>query len=259
MQVVIIGTGNAATVFGRLMKQKGHTITQVYGRDILKAEALAEQLEATPTADVPSLSKNADVYLIAVADKAVAAIAEQLDVNDHLVLHTTASLSIHVLKEVSKSYGVLYPLQSLRKQMSLDTPIPMLVDGNTEQVKLEIEKFARGLSSTVIRAGDRERVKLHVAAVFACNFTNYMYLQSAGFCAKEGLDFSLLQPLIEETATRLREFDPSEVFTGPAVRGDLETINRHLSLLEAYPGMHAIYTSLTEKIMETVRNMNEGK
>lgn len=226
---------------------------QVYGRDILKAEALAEQLDAMPTADIPSLSKNADVYLIAVADKAVTAIAEQLDVNDHLVLHTTASLSMHVLKEVSKSYGVLYPVQSLRKQMSLDTTIPLLVDGNTEEVTKEIENFARAISSTVIRAGDRERLKLHVAAVFACNFTNYMYLQSADFCAKEGLDFSLLQPLIEETATRLREFHPSEVFTGPAVRGDQETINRHLSLLEAYPEMHAIYKTLTEKIMETAR------
>jgi predicted short-subunit dehydrogenase-like oxidoreductase (DUF2520 family) len=251
MQVVIIGTGNAATVFGRLMMSKGHTIPQVYGRDILKAEALAEQLKAVPISDLGSLSKNADVYLIAVADKAVAEIVTQLDINDHLVLHTTASLSKKILKEVSRSYGVLYPLQSLRKQMSLETPIPLLVDGNTEEVTIQIEHFASTLSDTVVRADDETRVKLHVAAVFSCNFTNYMYLQSAGFCKKEGLDFSLLQPLIEETATRLREFHPSEVFTGPAVRGDMETINKHLSLLEAYPELHSIYKALTDKIMET--------
>ena len=249
MQVVIIGTGNTATVFGRLFKAKGHHILQVYGRDILKAEALAADLEASPTSDIASLSKNADVYIIAVADKAVAEIAMQLDVNDNLVLHTTASLSKHVLKEASKSYGVLYPLQSLRKQMSLDTPIPLLVDGNTEATTIRIEQLASVLSETVVRADDQQRVKLHVAAVFACNFTNYMYLQSASFCTREGLDFALLQPLIEETATRLREFHPSEVFTGPAVRGDMETINKHLSLLEAYPELHELYNELTKKII----------
>jgi predicted short-subunit dehydrogenase-like oxidoreductase (DUF2520 family) len=254
MEIVIIGTGNAATVFGKLMMRKGHKIVQVYGRDILKAEALAEQLKATPTSDLSSVSKNADVYLIAVADKAVANIATQLDVNDHLVLHTTASLSKNILKEISKSYGVLYPLQTLRKQMDLTTSIPLLIDGNTAEVTLRIEQFASTLSETVVRADDETRVKLHVAAVFSCNFANYMYLQSAEFCKKEGLDFSLLQPLIEETATRLREFHPSEVFTGPAVRGDMATINKHLSLLEAYPALHGMYKSLTEKIIERVSN-----
>lgn len=248
MQVVIIGTGNAATVFGRLFQKKGHNVVQVYGRDILKAEILAEELKATPTSVLSTLSKNADLYLIAVADKAVAEVAMQLDINDHLVVHTTASLSKHVLKEASKNYGVLYPLQSLRKEMSLDTPIPLLVDGNKEEVTVQIEQIAAALSSTVIKANDQTRVKMHVAAVFACNFTNYMYLQSAAFCEKEGLDFSLLQPLIEETATRLRAFHPSEVFTGPAVRGDMETINKHLSLLEAYPDLHSIYDEITNKI-----------
>lgn len=251
MQVVIIGTGNAATVFGRLFQAKGHSVVQVYGRNILKAEALSEELRATPVADISSLTKNAEVYLIAVADKAVAEIVTQLDINDHLVLHTTASLSKHILKEASRSYGVLYPLQSLRKQMSIDTPIPLLVDGNTEEVTIRIEQLASTLSRKVERANDQQRVKLHVAAVFACNFTNYMYLQSADFCEKESIDFSLLQPLIEETATRLQEFHPAEVFTGPAVRGDMETINKHLSLLEAYPALHAMYKDLTDKIMET--------
>lgn len=254
MQVVIIGTGNAATVFGRLFKSKGHSIVQVYGRNILHAEALAEQLGARPTSDLAGLSKNADVYLVAVSDKAVAEVVAQLDVNDHLLIHTTASLSKHVLKEASKRYGVMYPLQSLRKQMNLTIPIPLLIDGNTEAITSDIEELAKQLSPLVTRAVDQQRVKLHVAAVFACNFTNFMYLQSAAFCEKEGIDFSLLQPLIEETANRLREFHPTEVFTGPAVRGDLETINKHLSLLESYPDLLEMYKLLTEKIQRQNAN-----
>jgi len=248
MEVVIIGTGNAASVFARLIRKKGHTISQVYGRNLVKAEALAEQVHSTAVADLTALTRNADIYLIAVADKAVNKVVEQLIVNDHLVLHTTASLSKDVLKELSHRYGVLYPLQSLRKEMDLNTPVPLLVDGNTPEVLLEIEAFARELSATVVRADDETRVKLHVAAVFACNFTNYMYLKSAEYCEAEGLRFSLLQPLIEETATRLRGFHPSEVFTGPAVRGDMATVNKHLSLLEAYPHLHAIYKEISEKI-----------
>lgn len=250
MQVVIIGTGNAATVFGRMCREKGHQIAQVYGRDILKAEALAQQLSCTAVADIASITRNADIYLIAVADRAVAEIAAQLDVNDHLVVHTTASLSKDVLKEVSCRYGVLYPLQSLRKEMSLATPVPLLVDANTAEVRIALESFAKTLSGTVVFADDEARVKLHVAAVFACNFVNYMYLQSATFCEKEQLSFDLLQPLIEETANRLRDFHPGEVFTGPAVRGDMATINKHLSLLESYPPQYALYKSLTEKIMQ---------
>jgi len=250
MQVVIIGTGNAATALGRLMKSKGHRIVQVYGRDILKAEVLAERLGAAATAGISTLTRNADVYLVAVADKAVADITAQLHVNENLVLHTTASLSKNVLKTASSKYGVLYPLQSMRKEMHLDTPIPLLVDGNTESVTLEIEQLAGTLSGTVVRADDETRVKLHVAAVFSCNFVNYMYMMGADFCQKESLDFTLLQPLIEETANRLRDFGPSEVFTGPAVRGDMGTINRHLSLLEAYPHLYQLYQGMTNKIIE---------
>jgi predicted short-subunit dehydrogenase-like oxidoreductase (DUF2520 family) len=250
MQIVILGTGNAATVFARLMQSKGHSIMQVWGRNFVKAEILAKKVNAEAVGELTAITKNADIYIIAVADKAVEEVASQLKVHDQLVLHTTASLSKHVLQPISRKYGVLYPLQSLRKEMDIEIPIPFLVDGCNEAVTIEVEQFALSLSSTVKRADDEQRVKLHVAAVFACNFSNYMYLQSAGFCEEEGLDFNLLQPLIEETATRLREFKPSEVFTGPAVRGDRATINKHLSLLEGYPEQHALYKMISEKIKE---------
>jgi len=250
MQVVIIGTGNVASVFARLIAAKGHTIAEVYGRNIMAAEAIAATVKARAVADLSGLTQNADIYIITVADKAVAEIAAQLSLPSALVLHTTASLSKHILKGVSERYGVLYPLQSLRKQMDSDTVVPFLIDGNTEPVTKEIEQFASGLSGKVIRAGDETRVKLHVAAVFACNFVNYMYVQSAAFCTHEGLDFSLLQPLIEETALRLRDNQPGQVFTGPAVRGDVATMERHLSLLEAYPELADMYRTLSNKIMK---------
>ncbi len=250
MQVVILGTGNVATVFAKRLNSAGHSVIQVWGRDIIKAEQLGGIVSAKAISDISLLTKNADVYIIAISDKAVLELVEQLELPGALVLHTTASISKQVLKGVSEKYGVLYPLQSLRKLMDESTPIPLLVDGNSEIVIKEIETLGRSISSTVVKADDETRVKLHVAAVFACNFTNYMYLQSATFCEKENLDFSLLQPLIEETANRVRDHHPSKVFTGPAVRGDVATMEKHLSLLESYPELSELYKDLSNRIYE---------
>lgn len=250
MQVVILGTGNVATVFAKRLQQNGHTVVQVYGRDLVKAEQLARLVNASAVNDITGLTKNADVYIIAVSDKAVKNLVDQLSLPGALVLHTTASLTKNILADVSDRFGVLYPLQSLRKMMDERTPIPFLVDGNTDTVTKEIQRLAYSISSTVVVADDETRVKLHVAAVFACNFTNYMYVQSAAFCEKENLDFSLLQPLIEETATRLKDHHPSKVFTGPAVRGDVATLEKHLSLLESYPELAELYKSLSNRIMK---------
>lgn len=250
MQIVIIGTGNVATVFAKRFHQNGHRVVQVYGRDVIKAEQLASLVDAGVAEEVNTITKNADVYIIAVSDKAVPGLIEQLSLPGTLVLHTTASLSKHILKGVSERYGVLYPLQSVRKLMQDTTPIPFLVDGNTATVAREIQLLAASISDTVVIADDETRVKLHIAAVFACNFTNYMYLQSAAYCEKEKLDFYMLQPLIEETAIRLRDHHPSQVFTGPAARGDAATLEKHLSLLESYPDLEKLYKDLSNRIMK---------
>ncbi len=249
MQVTIIGSGNVATVLARQLLHKGHVIVQVYSQTLAHATVLAQQVHAAAVDDVAAINKDADIYIIAVADRGIAAIAAALQLQDKLVLHTAGSVTKNVLQHTSNRYGVLYPIQSLRKDMDAATPIPFLVDGNTDAVTDEIELFARTLCPKVARGGDAERVKLHVAAVFACNFVNYMYLQSATYCEKEHIDFSLLQPLIEETANRLRHYHPAEVFTGPAVRGDVGTVQKHVSLLEAYPALQEVYTLISGRIM----------
>jgi predicted short-subunit dehydrogenase-like oxidoreductase (DUF2520 family) len=250
MQVSIIGSGNVATVLAKQLFSKGHTIKEVYSHTFSNAEALAILVNAKAIDNIADLSTNADIYIIAVSDKAIEAVVSQLKLEDKLLLHTAGSVSKEVLKNASNRYGVLYPVQSIRKNMDAQTPIPFLVDGNDEATIIEIESLARTLNPKVVRGGDEQRVKLHVAAVFACNFVNYMYLQSATYCEAENIDFSLLQSLIEETANRLQFYHPSEVFTGPAVRKDMGTVNKHLSLLEAYPALQEMYGMISEKIME---------
>jgi len=249
MKVTIIGSGNVATVLGKKMLHEGFVIHQVYSRNQANGAELAAALQATAVDSIDRIDAHAAIYIIALTDKALVELAPQLQFGDKLVLHTAGSVSMDVLKHASTQYGVLYPVQSIRKDMDVLTPVPFLIDGCTDAVTQQIEDLAWQLSDTVERGGDEQRMKLHVAAVFVCNFVNFLYLQSAGFCQKEQLPFALLQPLIEETALRLREFHPAEVFTGPAVRGDVQTIAKHMQLLEHYPQMQDIYQQLTADIV----------
>ncbi len=250
MQVTIIGTGNVATVLGKLVFAHNHSINQVYGRNIDAAGVLANQLNANAINNLSELNNDADIYIIAVSDKSIENICEQISLQNKIVLHTAGSVSIEVLKNVSKNYGVLYPIQSLRKAMDIATPIPFLIDANNDETKKILEKFAKTVSSKVEFGNNDKRLKLHTAAVFACNFVNFMYLQSANFCEANDIDFALLQALIEETATRLRTHHPKDVFTGPAVRKDIATIEKHLQQLSSNPTAQQLYKQISEMIMQ---------
>lgn len=249
MQVVMIGTGNVATVLAKRLFAKGYLIKEVFGKTHSNALVLAEQVQATAIQHIHELSSSADIYIIAVADKAIEPIVAELQLEGKLLLHTAGSVPIDVLKKASSNYGVLYPIQSIRKDMDDATAIPFLIDGASEQTKQAIITLASSMGQKTWQGNDEQRLKLHVAAVFACNFVNYMYLQSARFCEAENINFSMLQSLIEETALRLHKHHPAEVFTGPAVRKDMLTIEKHLSILKPYPAMQALYETITHNIL----------
>jgi len=166
-----------------------------------------------------------------------------------VVAHTAASVSKDVLKNVSDHYGVFYPLQSLHKE-DFDLPeAPIFFDGSDEITKKKLESLANSISPQhVSQAGDDARLKLHVAAVFVNNFTNHLYSLAEDYCKKEGIDFKELLPLIEETATRIKDISPSKSQTGPAARNDEETIQKHLELLKTYPELRKVYEFLTSSI-----------
>lgn len=250
MRVVIIGAGNVATVFGRLIARAGHEIIQVVSRNIANAQTLANELGCAFSDNPKNLDSTAGLYIVAMADAGLNEFHETYSLGDKLIVHTAGSVSRDILKPVSANYGVLYPLQSLRKEnLELHQDIPLLVDGNSEEVISLIEKFASTLSSIVGKANDDQRMKLHVAAVMVSNFTNHLYDQAAIYCDKEGLDFKMLQPLIEETALRLRYHLPHEMQTGPAIRKDITTLEKHLRILTKYPDLKRVYLRLSESIM----------
>jgi len=249
MKIVIIGSGNVATVFGKKFKTAGHEILQVASRNASAASALAYQLDTVSTNYPSVINSNADIYLIAVSDDAIDDIAKDLKLPGKVVAHTAASVSMDVLKPITNHYGVFYPLQSLRKEMQQFPEIPIFWEGNDDIAKKKLETLAHSIANEkVTEAGDDARLKLHVAAVIVSNFTNHLYSLAEEYCKKEGIDFKQLLPLIEETAARIKSISPSKAQTGPAIRHDDETIQKHLALLNDHPDLKKIYQLLSDSI-----------
>lgn len=247
MKIVIIGTGNTATILGKKLKMAGHDVVQVYGRNAKAATDLANALDTESTNYLAAINRTADVYLLAVSDSSVSEVVKGLQLPDKIIVHTAASVPIGALSK-AQHYGVFYPLQTLKKE-STDLPdTPIIIDANNSQTFEVLQRLANNISENVIRANDNERMKLHLAAVFSNNFVNYLYVMAESYCKKEGLDFKLLLPLISETANRIKTIKPSKAQTGPAVRHDAATITKHEELLENYPHLKKFYTLFTESI-----------
>lgn len=252
MDIVIIGSGNVAAVLAEKFKSAGHTILQIYSRNASAASALAYKIDTESTNYKSLINKNADVYLIAVKDDAIDDVLDELRLPGKIVVHTSAAVSKDVLKKVTEHYGVFYPLQSLRKEMAILPDVPIFFDGSDDKTKKILEQLAQSISAgKVMEAGDDARLKLHVAAVVVSNFVNHLYTLAEDYCRKEGLDFKQLLPLIQETASRLKDTLPQQAQTGPAIRHDSETIHKHLELLKAHPQLKNLYVLLTESIQQT--------
>lgn len=249
MNIVMIGSGNVAAVLGRKFVAQGHEILQVLGRNAAAASELAYEWN-TESANYSSLiNKDADVYIIAVADKAIFEVIKDLHLQNKVVAHTAASVDMDVLKEVTNDYGVFYPLQSLRKEQVLLPDTPIYIEAATEKAKITLEKLARSINNGDNLSADIDkRTKLHVGAVMVNNFINYIFYLAEDYSKKEGIAFAELLPLINNTFHRLHEASPTLMQTGPAARNDKETIQKHQEILKTHPELLKLYIFFTENI-----------
>ncbi|MDP4130223.1 MAG: DUF2520 domain-containing protein, partial [Bacteroidota bacterium] len=173
---------------------------------------------------------------------------------DSFVTHTAGAVPLHILGNISNRYGVLYPLQSFRKELETVPAFPLLIDANKPLNLQELNTFATSLSNTVITADDETRLKYHAGAVIVNNFTNHLFTLAEDWCKKEGIAFSLLQPLIQETFNRIARYSPAGLQTGPAVRNDTQTIDKHRQILNQYPGLLQLYDAFTTNIQQFHNN-----
>lgn len=250
MQIILIGSGNTAAILGRLCLKAGHQVAQIFGRNVETAGKLAEEFGTKAVQSWQEIHHHADIYIVALPDSFLPELHRYLWLPEGVVVHTAGSVPLSVLKGVSKNYGVLYPLQSLKSGEALPAAIPFLIDGSSYASKAMVMNFASTLSPLVTHAGDEERLYLHLSAVWVNNFANFLFTVAWDICREKGIDVKVLLPLLEHTVSRLRNYPPASVQTGPALRGDFLTMEKHLELLSDRPTYAGLYRMLSEAISQ---------
>ena len=252
-KIVFIGAGNLATHLSKALQNVGFDIIQVFSRSESSARALAETLQTQYTTEISCIFSDASLYIVSVSDDAIAPITEKLPLTRQLVVHTAGSMPMEIFAGKLQNYGVIYPLQTFSKSRPVDfADIPFFLEANTSENLQQLRYVAEKISDKVFEAAFAERVQLHLAAVFGCNFVNSLYAVSAEIASQAGFDFGILSSLIFETARKaIDSGSPKSVQTGPAVRNDLNVIQKHLHLLASHPDWQNLYTQLSKYIGET--------
>ncbi len=254
-RVVILGAGRVATHLAPALIGAGYRVVQVWSRTEVSARSLAVPLGISYTSQLDSVVTDADIYILCVSDAALPEVAKSI-VNRvgtvPLFLHTAGSVGLELWKHCGAScYGILYPLQTFSKECGVDmSKVPFFVEGSDEGSLKIVESLAYRLSDKVFRADSKRRARLHIAAVFACNFTNAMYDVAYRLLAEEGIPFEVLLPLIEETASKVHRLPPCEAQTGPAARGDSVVMKSHMQSLKEEQDLNDIYALISNYIMK---------
>ena len=251
--VVLIGAGNLATHLGKNLLKQGYLISQVYSRTLHSATTLANLLEAKPITHLEKLIPDADFYFFCLKDDSIEEMIKKSPPLNGIVVHPSGSISLNVLSTTFKNCGVLYPVQTFNKHIPEISfrNIPICLEGSNEYSLNALRQLAMELSNDIREVNSDQRKSIHLAAVFACNFVNYLFTIASSLLKKENLDFSILQALINETVTKALENPPDTVQTGPAIRNDIGIIQQHIKLLESDKDYQEIYTLLTKNIINS--------
>ncbi len=250
--ITLVGAGNVATwIVERLRNAEEFSIAQVYSRHRSNAVRLARRCGAEAIDSLSDLDPGSRIYLFALSDNAYPAVLEQIPFRMPLALHTAGSVPQEVFAPFAEHYGVLYPLQTFTKSTDmagLTVPLCMELDRLGERAR-EVERLGAALSPHCHKMGGEQRQLLHLAAVFACNFSNALCGIADNLLRTGGMDIRLLLPLLQQTVDKLRTMTPAEAQTGPARRGDQAVMEKHIAALDS-PLTQELYRNISEHIRQ---------
>lgn len=253
MKIVVVGSGNVAESLAiALHEAEGVELVQLFARNEARGRKVAELAH---TAWSGMELAEADLYLISVSDNAVAEVAKSLSVPEGAVVaHTAGCCPIESLLPHTHR-AVFYPFQTFSVGRRVDFAKGYIfLEGATDHALKVVEEVAYALTKNVLPADTSRRAVIHLSGVFACNFANAMYANAAEVLAEAGLPFDIVAPVIEETAKKAVEvLNPAKTQTGPARRGDSETLNRHRAMLSENPRKREIYDKISEDICERTK------
>jgi predicted short-subunit dehydrogenase-like oxidoreductase (DUF2520 family) len=249
IKITIIGSGNVAQhLIDAFAKSNAVEIVQVFSR----TKNSIQNLDSSKITNDCNTLAEADLYIIAVSDDAIANVSSHLPFENRLVVHTSGSAPLTSLDDKNRK-GVFYPLQTFTKGKAVDfKTIPFCLETQLKNDYTLLENTANSISDNVYKIDSQQRKALHVAAVFVNNFTNHLYQLGDDICQENNVPFDILKPLIQETAEKILKLSPKDAQTGPAKRNDISTIEAHESFL-SNENQSTIYKILTQSIQ------NHGK
>lgn len=247
--ITFIGAGRVAYHLAPAFANAGHKIVQVYSRNIENAIQLASIVGAEPTCRFDSINKLSDIYIYCIADDAVQWVMNHIHVSEGLHIHTSGSLSIDIFKKTRTDYGCLYPLQTFSKEKKIDLrKISFFIEANNPTNLNKINLLARDITKNIYEISDEDKKFIHLAAVFANNFTNLMYIKAEKILQEKNIPFKVLNNLIQEGVNKAKKIGPQKSQTGPAIRNDNRIIDLHISMLSKEPEWQEVYTLLSDLI-----------
>lgn len=250
--VIFIGSGNVASHLAQAVANAGLHILGFYSRNKETAQQLADKHQTSWGGIEEIEAKDADFIIISVPDHAIEKVIANIPNTKALIVHTSGSIDMDILKIKADRIGVFYPLQTFSKTKNLDySNIPIMLEAQQAADLELLEKLAHSITKKVYKIDSAQRKKIHIAAIFSSNFTNYLYHIAADLLSKDDIPFEVIQPLIAETVDKLKELHPYDAQTGPAARNDQETIENHLQDLKDIPEYYEIYKLMSHHIIKS--------
>ena len=247
----MIGSGNMATFLALRLKEAGHTILQIISPHILHAQTLADQVHADATTDISQIRSDAEVVILAVPDDTLRQLAQSLKLPNQIVIHTAGSVPASILSGVSEKYACIWSIYSIQKEkIPVHRNIPMVVSSQEAKTLELAQTLAKDISDVVYMLDDAQKSWAHLGAVIANNFSNHLMVVCEHLMQDHHIPFELFRPIIQDTVEKLSHRSPKTLQSGPAIRGDEQTINAQMQMLSDYPMFARLYEILSRSIQE---------
>ena len=254
-KIVFIGAGNVATNLSRVFYEKISQDIHIHSRTEGSAKLLADKINVSYSFNENEIPLNASLYIIAISDDAIPNIVNnevlKEKINNNLVVHTAGSIHANILEKLSTNFGIFYPLQTFSRFKKADFKnIPLCLEANSGFNYNKLSKIAFQVSEDVRKINFEQRKYIHLAAVFANNFSNNMFAIAENILKEKDIDFDILLPLINETVAKIQKNSPKKTQTGPAKRNDVEVMNKHIELLKDNTNLQNIYKFVSDNILK---------
>lgn len=249
LRIGFVGAGNLAGHLTQELHSKGHSIDQIISSSALSAENMSMQFSADSSTELADLNPDLDLVFLTVPDDKLQGVIKEIADYKGMLVHTSGSFPIEGFCCHRHPHGVFYPLQTFSPNQSFNwNEIPIFIEGSDSSVTSALKDLAETLSSRVMELSSPQRLQLHVSAVWACNFTNHMIRIASDILEDNHLDPTLINPLIKETFEKAMKLGAKKAQTGPAIRQDFKTIQKHLDLLNYDPDLNELYHLVSRSI-----------